>query len=199
MRGPWARKDGALGGLGPPALEPETGRIAGTLQDHPHSCPQGHPPAGPGKVPSDGRRCQGTRLHGSSRGPADGSLPRGTPPPLKSCQGSEGPASPAATKRRALLRELRLRCRPLTGRVRGWWVPSAEGTVREQRGPHALAGAPTDKPRAEPREGSSDMHSDEGTSSHSAAQRWLASPQPLPSLSPVSSQQSPESAVLGPR
>lgn len=48
---------------------------------------------------------------------------------------------------------------------------SAEGTVGEQRGPHSLAGAPSDKPRAEPKEGSSDTHADGGASSHSAAQR----------------------------
>ena len=53
---------------------------------------------------------------------------------------------------------------------------SAEGTVREQRGPHALAGAPQDKPRAEPRKGSSDTHSDGGASSHSAAQREAGIP-----------------------
>ena len=59
---------------------------------------------------------------------------------------------------------------------------SAEGTVGEQRGPHGLAGAPSDKPRAEPREGSSDTHADGEASSRSAAQREAGIPTPTSAI-----------------
>lgn len=135
------------------------------------------------------------------QGPADGSLPTGDPSPSEGTPGpSQAPANPAATRRRALLQELETQVQAAYGQVKGagvWSHPQLGDRERTVGMPHPNRG-PLDQPRAEPREGTLDVHSDGGVSSHSAVQEggWHPSP-PLPSLRPASSPQSPKSAALG--
>lgn len=79
------------------------------------------------------------------QGQADGSLPAGDSSPSEGTPGpSQAPASPAATRRRALLRELEAQVQAAYGQVKGtgvWGMTSMEGTAREQREPHTPTGA----------------------------------------------------------
>lgn len=114
-------KMGLLEGLGPPA--PGAGNRknsrdpAGTTPTAAHKATL---PQALGKCPSDGRRCQALVSMALPRGPADGSLPTGDPTPSEVMPGpSRAPASPAATKRRALLRELEAQVQAAYGQVKG--------------------------------------------------------------------------------
>lgn len=121
------RKDRVLGGSGAhQPLKPESGRrVAGTLRG-PHLQLPIKPPSrrpwecGVGQCPSEGRRCQALVSMALPQGPADGSLPTGDPTPSEGTPGpSRAPASPAATKRRALLRELEAQVQAAYGQVKG--------------------------------------------------------------------------------
>lgn len=73
------------------------------------------------------------------QGQADGCLPAGDPSPSEGTPGpSQAPASPAATRRRALLRELEAQVQAAYGQVKGtglWGMSPTEGTPREQQDP----------------------------------------------------------------
>lgn len=86
---------------------------------------------GVGRCPSAGRRCQALVSMALPQGPADGSLPMGDPSPADGTSGpSQALASPAATRRRALLRELEARVQAAYGQVNGtgaWGHPQLRG------------------------------------------------------------------------
>lgn len=63
------------------------------------------------------------------QGQADGSLPAGDPSPSEGTPGpSRAPASPAANRRRALLKELEARVQAAYGQVKGTGVRGARGS-----------------------------------------------------------------------
>nr|XP_054368323.1 calcium-binding protein 2 [Mirounga angustirostris] len=70
------------------------------------------------------------------QGQADGSLPAGDPSPSEGTPGpSQAPASPAATRRRALLRELEAQVQAAYGQDHWQWPSSPPGGSRHSPGP----------------------------------------------------------------
>ncbi|XP_070085280.1 calcium-binding protein 2 [Equus caballus] len=70
------------------------------------------------------------------QGPADGSLPMGDPSPADGTSGpSQALASPAATRRRALLRELEARVQAAYGQDRWQWPSCPSGGSHHSPGP----------------------------------------------------------------
>ena len=109
-----------------------------------------------GRCPAAGRRCQALVSMASPQGPADGSLPTGDPSPSEGTPGpSRAPASPAATRRRALLQELETQVQAAYGQVRGLGYGAILnwGTVRGQWGRHTPTGARWTNPGLSPGRG----------------------------------------------
>ena len=122
------------------------------------------------------------------QGQADGSLPAGDPSPSEGTPGpSRAPASPAANRRRALLKELEAQVQAAYGQVKGTGCGAPEGAAGIPRRNRDPVGQTQDRAQggAPGRAG--------GRQAQSAAQDggWRLSP-PLPSPKPASSPQHPE-------
>uniref|UniRef100_A0A8C9IIB6 Calcium binding protein 2 n=1 Tax=Piliocolobus tephrosceles TaxID=591936 RepID=A0A8C9IIB6_9PRIM len=100
--------------------------------------------AGGEQRPSARRKCQALISMAQPQDPAEGSLPTGDPNPSEGTPGtSQAPGSPAATQRRALLRELEAQVQAAYGQDPWQWLgspprgsyPSPSSSPKEQGAP----------------------------------------------------------------